>query len=111
MQTVRSSEELAQALAGIRSGGTLALVPTMGALHAGHLALMARARSLGQRVVASIFVNPTQFGPNEDFSRYPRDTEADLRANGFDVEVEPIGLPKAAPLVKPAIVGVATPRA
>jgi pantoate--beta-alanine ligase len=60
-----------------RAGESVALVPTMGALHAGHLALVGRGRALARRAVASIFVNPTQFAPQEDFSRYPRDEAGD----------------------------------
>jgi len=74
------------------AGAAVALVPTMGALHAGHLALVARAKALAPRVVASIFVNPTQFGPNEDLSRYPRDIDGDRRklaAAGCDLAFIP----------------------
>src|SRR5690606_41349603 len=63
-----------------RRDGTLALVPTMGALHEGHRSLIRLARERADQVVVSIFVNPLPFGPGEDFARYPRTFDADLEA-------------------------------
>src|SRR5512144_1132886 len=78
-------------------GKTLALVPTMGFLHEGHLSLMREGRRRADVVAASILVNPTQFGPKEDFSRYPRDFSGDLEKCGA-VGVDAVFAPEAADL-------------
>lgn len=76
----------------VKAGSSIGLVPTMGALHAGHASLLKAARASCSHVAVSIFVNPTQFGPNEDFSRYPRTFEADCalaQSEGADVIFAP----------------------
>jgi pantoate--beta-alanine ligase len=78
-RVVRSIKALRSALAPWRQrGGRIALVPTMGALHAGHVSLVRLARRRANRIVVSIFVNPTQFAPHEDFTRYPRTWKEDM---------------------------------
>src|SRR3990167_4714990 len=85
MKTVSTLADLRAETQVLRQGGTIALVPTMGALHEGHLALVRAARAACDHVAVSIFVNPTQFGPNEDLERYPRQLAEDsamLEAEG-----------------------------
>ena len=80
MQIIRETGALRSAVAALRAdGGAVAMVPTMGALHAGHMALVAEARRHAAHVVASIFVNPMQFAPTEDLSTYPRREAGDAR--------------------------------
>jgi pantoate--beta-alanine ligase len=101
MQIIRRLSDLAPALLPWREAGEkIALVPTMGALHAGHMALVKAAKSEANRVVASIFVNPLQFGPNEDLDRYPRQEVEDaelLQHHGCDL----LWLPTADQLYPP----------
>lgn len=111
MKALRTKQEVRdQVRAWRRDGLTVALVPTMGALHQGHLSLFAIARREADRVVASVFVNPTQFGPTEDFAAYPRDEAGDLarcEASGVDA----VFLPAASEMYRPdATVHVAEDR-
>ena len=95
-RVARTVPALRRAVAALRkAGGSVALVPTMGALHAGHLALVRAAKKRARRVVVSIFVNPTQFAPNEDFASYPRRFAADLKVLA-QAKVDLIWAPSAA---------------
>jgi len=88
VQTVSQLDPLRDAVAELKADGPLALVPTMGALHEGHLTLVREARKRAAHVAVSIFVNPRQFGPNEDLDKYPRQLAADsalLEAEGVSL--------------------------
>ncbi len=117
IETISRLDALRARVAGWkREGLRVGFVPTMGNLHAGHYSLVALARQHADRVVSSVFVNPTQFGPNEDFTRYPRTPEADTRGlqdAGCDVlwlpEVEamyPFGVELAARVHVPGVSAV-----
>ena len=80
MKIIRKPEELQKAIETLKKKGkTVGLVPTMGALHAGHISLMKKSVSQNDVTVVSVYVNPIQFGPNEDYERYPRPVEHDIK--------------------------------
>lgn len=92
MKTIESNKQLLSLLAELKGKTTIGFVPTMGNLHAGHLKLVEAARAECETVICSIFVNPTQFGPNEDLANYPRTLDADrskLQAAGCDIVYVP----------------------
>ena len=93
MKIIETVEEMQQRAEAMRlAGDTVALVPTMGFFHEGHLELMRAGKSHSDKLILSLFVNPTQFGPHEDFDQYPRDTEGDLqkaKALGVDIAFLP----------------------
>ncbi len=101
MKIVRTIKEMQRTSRTLASRGkTIGLVPTMGFLHEGHLSLIRRAKREADTVVTSIFVNPTQFAPNEDFAKYPRDEKGDIRkiaSAGGDI----VFIPKAAEIYPP----------
>ncbi|MBS0514647.1 MAG: pantoate--beta-alanine ligase [Proteobacteria bacterium] len=114
MDTVTTATELRTHIAAWRRDGLrVGLVPTMGNLHEGHFSLIGRCRAHADRVVASVFVNPTQFGPNEDFAQYPRTLEQDrlgLAAHGCDLlfapkveEMYPFGIDKSVRVDVPVV--------
>src|SRR6056297_2513561 len=93
MQIIHSANEMQSHAIGLRSSGHLiGLVPTMGSLHEGHFSLIDIAKERADKVIVSIFVNPTQFGPSEDYEQYPRVLEEDLekcRERGVDIVFNP----------------------
>jgi pantoate--beta-alanine ligase len=117
MQTVTRIEDMRALVRGWRMAGeSIAFVPTMGNLHAGHASLLGAAHLHGRRVVASVFVNPLQFGPNEDYSAYPRTPEDDadlLTGQGVDVlllptveEMYPLGVAGSTIVDVPELSGI-----
>lgn len=117
MKTARTVAELRAQIGEWRGAGKrIGFVPTMGNLHAGHFSLIRQARESADKVVASIFVNPSQFGPNEDFDRYPRTPDADaegLDREGCDLlflpsvdEMYPLGVGSRVRMDVPSLTGI-----